>query len=210
MTEDTRFTALGFADFSEALASKAPVPGGGGASAAVGSLCAALGLMVGNITQGKPKFAAFEEQLVQELGELESLRVTLLELVEKDAEAFSAVSAVYGVPKEDPTRPEQMEAALNFAVQPPLETMVALSRVIDVLTSLRHHSSAYVLSDVGVGAVLAAGAMRASEFGVVANTCAMKDRDNAAALDAQAAALIAKAEEADLLYEDILTTLRGA
>ena len=46
--------------FLDALASKAPVPGGGGASALVGALGAALCTMVGNYTVGKKKYAAVE------------------------------------------------------------------------------------------------------------------------------------------------------
>ena len=42
-------------EFTEVLASRAPVPGGGGASALVGALGVALGEMVGNLTVGKKK-----------------------------------------------------------------------------------------------------------------------------------------------------------
>ena len=42
-------------DFLEALSSAAPVPGGGGASAAAGALGAALGMMVANLTVGKKR-----------------------------------------------------------------------------------------------------------------------------------------------------------
>ena len=47
-------------EFLEALASKAPVPGGGGASALVGAVGVALGNMVGNLTVGKKKYADVE------------------------------------------------------------------------------------------------------------------------------------------------------
>ena len=40
-------------EFVEVLASKAPVPGGGGASALVGAVGTALGNMVGSLTVGK-------------------------------------------------------------------------------------------------------------------------------------------------------------
>ena len=42
-------------EFLDVLSSNAPVPGGGGASAAVGAFAAALGLMVTNLTIGKKK-----------------------------------------------------------------------------------------------------------------------------------------------------------
>ena len=44
-------------DFLEQLSSSAPIPGGGGASAAVGAFASALGLMVTNLTVGKKKYA---------------------------------------------------------------------------------------------------------------------------------------------------------
>ncbi|MFY9189015.1 MAG: cyclodeaminase/cyclohydrolase family protein, partial [bacterium] len=47
-------------DFLEQLASAAPAPGGGSASALAGALAAALVNMVANLTQGKEKFAADE------------------------------------------------------------------------------------------------------------------------------------------------------
>ena len=43
--------------FSEQLFSKAPVPGGGGAAALIGSLAAALGAMAANLTIGKKNFS---------------------------------------------------------------------------------------------------------------------------------------------------------
>ena len=47
------FSEMSVRSFSERLASKAPVPGGGGASALVGALGIALGDMVGALTVGK-------------------------------------------------------------------------------------------------------------------------------------------------------------
>ena len=47
------------------LASKAPVPGGGGASALVGAVGTALGNMVGSLTVGKKKYADVEEEMYE-------------------------------------------------------------------------------------------------------------------------------------------------
>ena len=45
------------------IGSKAPVPGGGGASALVGAVGTALGNMVGALTVGKKKYADVEEEM---------------------------------------------------------------------------------------------------------------------------------------------------
>ena len=54
------FTQNTCEEFVEVLASKAPVPGGGGASALVGAVGMALGNMVGSLTVGKKKYADVE------------------------------------------------------------------------------------------------------------------------------------------------------
>ena len=74
--------------FLDALASKAPVPGGGGASALVGALGAALCTMVGNYTVGKKKYAAVEADVRVLMEKAEDLRGRLLALVDQDAAAF--------------------------------------------------------------------------------------------------------------------------
>ena len=66
------------ADFTALLASKAPVPGGGGASARVGALGVALGNMVGELTVGKKKYADVEDELRVLMAKAEKLRLQLL------------------------------------------------------------------------------------------------------------------------------------
>ena len=58
--------------FLEELASSAPVPGGGGACAAVGAFSCALGMMVANLTIGKKKYAAVEEEIKETKNNLDS------------------------------------------------------------------------------------------------------------------------------------------
>lgn len=72
------------------LASKAPVPGGGGASAIGGALAAALGQMVANLTVGKKKYADVEKIMQELLGKLQALQEDFLDLADQDAKAFCA------------------------------------------------------------------------------------------------------------------------
>ena len=52
-------------DFLEQLSSSAPIPGGGGASAAVGAFASALGLMVTNLTVGKKKLDCTVDEMME-------------------------------------------------------------------------------------------------------------------------------------------------
>ena len=52
-------------EFVEILSTKAPVPGGGGASALVGAVGIALGTMVGSLTVGKKKYADVESDILK-------------------------------------------------------------------------------------------------------------------------------------------------
>ena len=87
-------------DFLEQLSSSTPIPGGGGASAAVGAFASALGLMVTNLTVGKKKYADVEEEMYELKAKCDQLQKDFLRLIERDAEVFEPLSKAYGMPKE--------------------------------------------------------------------------------------------------------------
>lgn len=183
---------LSLSDFTEQLSSKAAVPGGGGASALVGALGAALASMVGNLTVGKPKYAAVEEEVKALLLRAGAVREKLLSLIEEDAKAFEPLSRAYGIPKDDPAREGIMENALFAASQPPLEMMRACAEVTEILSEMLDRGSVLAVSDVGVGAALAAAAMKGASLNVFINTGLMKNAGTAAALNAEADGLLEK------------------
>ena len=77
-------------EFVEVLASKAPVPGGGGASALVGAVGTALGNMVGSLTVGKKKYADVEDEMYELKAKCDQLQKDFLRLIERDAEVFGS------------------------------------------------------------------------------------------------------------------------
>jgi len=85
-------------DFVSELASKQPVPGGGGAAALVGGIGVALSSMVSNLTVGKKKYAEHEESLLEILKKAEKLENELLRMIDEDAECFLPLSKAYGLP----------------------------------------------------------------------------------------------------------------
>ena len=90
------FSTVPCDEFVTVLASKAPVPGGGGASALVGAVGTALGNMVGSLTVGKKKYAAVEAEMQELKAKADVLQKELLRLIERDAEVFEPLSKAYG------------------------------------------------------------------------------------------------------------------
>ena len=196
-------------DFAAVLAAKESVPGGGGAAAYVGALGVALCSMVGNFTTGKKKYAEYEEDVQRMLAEGEKIRTRLLELVEEDAAAFYPLSQAYGIPKEDPTRDEQLEKCTKDALAGPLEMMRQIAKSIELLEEMNVKGSRMLISDVGCGAVCAAAAMRAASMNVFINTKGLKDRDYAAKVEAEADELLAYVPRAKAVADEVAAGIRA-
>lgn len=199
-------------EFIEALASKAPTPGGGGASAYAGALASALASMVGNLTVGKKKYAEVEERVQAELMELEATRLRLLALVDADAAAFAPLAAAYGMPRgteeEAAAQREALQAALVDACEVPLQIMQQCAQVIESCVFLAKHGSVMAVSDAGAGAVLAKAALIAASLNVRINIDSMDDAARAAAYRDEMEDLIAAGSAlADDVYADVVERL---
>lgn len=184
--------------FVEQLASAAPTPGGGGASAYVGALSAALASMVGNLTVGKKTYAAVEPEVEQRLAKLEALRAELLHLVDADAEAFKPLAAAYRMPKETPEQQQAKETALQEALiaatEVPLNIMQTSLAVVDHIGWLAENGSKMARSDAGVAATFARAAVEGASLNVYINAASMADASKAADYRAQADEMIAAAQ----------------
>ena len=134
------FTENSCKDFIDVLASSAPIPGGGGASALVGAIGVALGNMVGSLTVGKKCYADVEEDIIRCKKEADEITKRLLELVAKDAEVFEPLSKAYSLPKSTPEelakKEEVMAVVLKDACEVPLEIMKTCARGLDLMKSL--------------------------------------------------------------------------
>lgn len=178
--------------FAAELASASPVPGGGGASAYVGALAAALGQMVGNLTLGKKKYAQYEDDIKTVMGRLALLQDELLTLVDADAEGFLPLSEAYGIPKDAPGRDDIMEAALRTACKAPLSMMKCAAEIVELLSVLCEKGSALAKSDVGVGATCAVAAMKGASLNIFINAKSMRDREYANELLAETNTLLVR------------------
>ena len=196
--------------FTEELASPAPVPGGGGASALAGAIGISLGAMVGELTTGKKKYADVEEDIQNLMKRAQALRVKLLAFVDGDAEAFAPLAKAYGIPKDDPGRDAVMENALRVACGVPMDILRACAEAIDIIEEFAAMGSRRAISVAGCGAILCKAAMQAASLNIYINTKSMKDRAYAQALEAVADALLSKyTQKADDIYGSVLAGIRS-
>mgnify|MGYP004454013991 CR=1 FL=1 len=207
------FSTVPCNEFVEVLASKAPVPGGGGASALVGAIGTALGNMVGSLTVGKKKYADVEEEMYELKGKADALQKELLHLIERDAEVFEPLSKAYGMPRnteeEKAEKARVMEIVLKDACSVPMEIMEKCCEAIDLIEVFAAKGSALAISDAGVGATFCKAALEGASLNVFINTKSMKDREYADELNKKADEMLSvytkKAEE---IYQSVAARLR--
>ena len=177
-------------EFAGILASSEPIPGGGGVSALVAALGAALGSMVCSLTTGKKKYEKTQPELDLIIPRLEEYRIKLLDGMRADAEVFLPLAEAYSLPKdteeESRHRDEVLEKLLLEAAKTPLILMDDIIRVMDLLEKLSRIGSRLAVSDVGVGISLCKAAVDSAALNVYINTKMMKDRKKAAQLNIEA------------------------
>lgn len=196
-------------DFIRQLSSKAPVPGGGGASALIGAVGVSLCSMVANLTSGKEKYAEYQKDIEAVIRRAKASTDRLINLIAKDAEVFAPLSAAYGIPKDDPQRAAKLEKALLAASAVPLEILTEVSNVLDIIEELTVKGTRIAISDVGVAASACRSAMESAALNVFINTKLMKDRKYAAKMNEKTwKVLIDGIERCNAVYLKIADELR--
>lgn len=195
-------------EFAEVLASKAPVPGGGGASALCGALGAALGSMVGELTVGKKKYADVEEDIKALMVKAADVRERLIELIDEDAESFGPLAKAYGMPKETEEQQAEkervMQAALRAACDTPMQIMRTVCQALDITAEFAAKGSKLAISDAGCAAALCRGALQAASLNVFINTMSMTDRAYADGINEEANAMLERyCALAETIFDDV-------
>lgn len=183
--------------YIEALASKNSAPGGGSAAAYAGSMGAALGNMVLNITIDKQKDADIEllEGLVTEMTLFQK---NLFDLVKGDEEAsnqlFDAFKLSKATDEEKADRTAAIQAGLKVATEVPLAIMDNATQALEVMMRIAVIGRKSVLADVTVGTTMLGTAIQAANENVVENVALLKDESAKEAYSHQAEDLISRSE----------------
>jgi formiminotetrahydrofolate cyclodeaminase len=165
--------------FLDELASSAPAPGGGSVAALSGALGAALISMVCNLTLGKPKYAAVQDDISTIIKKSESLRKELTDLLEEDVQAYSRLSQIMKIPRDTEeqktTRAALMDKALKAATDVPIRVASACVAVMELCPLAAEKGNTNAVSDVGVGILMAEAGLRGAALNVLINLGFIKD-----------------------------------
>lgn len=199
-------------EFVNLMASDAPAPGGGSAAALEGALGAALTAMVCALTVGKKKYADVQELAVESQKKAEDLKARFVDVMDRDTEAFNAVSAVFAMPKDTDeqkaARKAAMQEALKGCTKTPFEMMQLACETLELTRSLVGRLNASAASDLGCSALSLRAAIQGAWLNVLINISGINDEAFAAKYRANGQALLDKALPlADEIYEEILKTM---
>ncbi|WP_455654462.1 cyclodeaminase/cyclohydrolase family protein [Phascolarctobacterium sp.] len=180
-------------EFLEKLASKEPVPGGGGAAALGGAIGAALASMVANLTLGKEKFLSVEDEMLRLAAASEYLRQELLQLAQEDAGVFEAFMNCYKMPKatdaEKALRQAKIQEAAKMAAEIPLKIGEKSLAVLFLAAEAAELGNPAVITDAAVAALMARAAVRSAVYNVKINLNLINDRDYCSVVAGRIAAL---------------------
>ena len=166
-------------EFLDVLSSSAPVPGGGGASAAVGAFASALGMMVTNLTIGKKKYADVEGQMRTIATEAAIIRERLIRDIDRDSEAYDRVFAAFKLPKETEEekaeRSRVIQDATKQAAMVPMEVAEEIASVMETIIYVAHKGNRNAVTDACVAMMTARTCVLGALLNVRINLTSIKD-----------------------------------
>ena len=201
--------------FTDTVASDAPAPGGGSVAALAGSIGAALTAMVACLTQGRKKYADFAAYAAQVEEKGNDLKRRLMDVMDRDTEAFNLVSAAFGMPKatdeEKAARSAAIQEGLKACTKTPMEMMELMDETIALAHSLLEKGfNDTAASDLGVAFLSLKAGIQGAWLNVLINIGSLKDQTFAGEYRAKGEALLARALPlADDGYARLLSVIQG-
>ena len=205
-----KLTEMTVNSFVDTLASDAPAPGGGSAAALSGAVGAGLTAMVACLTQGRKKYAEFAEFAAQVEKKGQELKARLLDVMDRDTDAFNLVSAAFAMPKDTDEQKAARSAAiqegLKACTKTPMECMELCDEAITLSTEfLEGGFNLSSASDLGVAFLNLKSGMQGAWLNVLINIGSIKDESFVNAYREKGEALLRRALPlADKGYEKIL------
>ena len=181
MSDKISYSQYAVVDLLDAFASNEPVPGGGSAAALAGALGVSLLMMVADLPRtrtGQPEETA---DLAEAASRFRPLREQLIELVDRDSEAYRLILNALRLPKstdsEKAARAEAIRSGTRTATDVPLETMRACQQALAGAVIVARNGHVAAASDVGMAIELLAAALKGCGLSIDVNLKGFKDAD---------------------------------
>ena len=199
-------------DYTQLLSSEAAAPGGGSTAALMGAQGAGLTAMVCALTQGRKKYFEYEDLCADVREQTLKLAEDFLDVLDRDTEAYNAVSAVFALPKDTDeqkaTRKDAMQTALKACTLTPFEMMGLAAQTIELTSSILGKSNANTASDLGVSMLCLKGALQGAWLNVLINLGGIQDKDFADEYRSRGQELLDKSLTlADEVYQQVQDSL---
>lgn len=156
---DGPLAGLTVADFVDEVSRDTPAPGGGSIAALAGALGSALASMVVNLSIGKGEYDSRYADLCELAEKAQTIKDDLVRAIDEDTEAFNEVLAGIRMAKDTPEqieiRSKTIRAGYKFAAEVPLRTAELCRQVLDLCQDAANIGNQAVMSDAGVGALMA-------------------------------------------------------
>ncbi len=193
----SKLAKLSLKEFSEETASESSAPGGGSVSAYLGSLGAALGTMVANLSAHKPGWDEHWEEFSKWAEKGMVLQTRLLALVDEDCSSFNNIMAAFSLPKstaeEKNRRTQEIQRATKTATEVPLQVMELSLKSMELIQAMVEKGNPNSVSDAGVAALCARSAVMGAYLNVTINAKGLQDKTLAQQLISKGKALQEKA-----------------
>jgi formiminotetrahydrofolate cyclodeaminase len=167
--------------FLDKLCSNSPEPGGGSASALTGAIAASLSGMLAALTVKKKGYEDAWPEMEQILGTASQLKEDMLDLLQRDTEAFDDASKAFKMPRgsdeEKRKRAEAIEAGLVKASEVPLSIMDKSREIARLARQVLHRGNEMAITDGAISALFAEAAAIGAMINVRINFSWMKNED---------------------------------
>jgi formiminotetrahydrofolate cyclodeaminase len=193
------FAEMALADLIDAFSSTDAVPGGGSAAALAGAVGVSLLLMVAGLPKTKTGAPEETADLAEASSRLHPLRDALVDLVDRDSEAYRQVLTAFRLPRvsgaEQAARTEAIDRATRAAIDAPLDVMRLCQQALRGAVIVASNGSRKTTSDVGVAVELLAAALRGARLNVEINLAGLNDEAYTARIREEAEELVSDAAE---------------
>ncbi len=176
--------------FANETASESPAPGGGSIAAYMGSLGAALGTMVANLSSHKPGWDAKWRYFSDVAEKGQRLKDELIHLVDEDTNAFNKIMNAFGLPKgtdeEKAARKQAIQEATKYATEVPFRTVQRSFEVFEICELMIKKGNPNSVTDGAVGVLCAEAAVTGAYLNVKINASSLDDKEFANKIVAEA------------------------